>query len=392
MLSGSAPYTGESAYAIIMQHVNAPIPTLPTVNGPSALASKALSMVIDRALSKEPEDRYQNAEEFLADFQAAVRGELPTAVRPGAVTVNLPSPGPTPTVRLGSVIRPGRLPLFAVSAVILVLIVLSVILLQSQVNTANSSKPTAIAPTVEVTLAVLPTKPPTGGDSMVEAAVPIQDNFQDKTHAAWELASDDPHISRQYIDGVLRIQNTLLATAITTVINPRSANYDGPIIIEADMTISTKSQSPSATGIIFRYNSEDEYYVFAFDGVGRVSIWLRQKGVWTELRHLPAHWTPADGVNSLGKSNHLKLIVNDTHLQGYINDHLVIDLITPVAIDGGGVGIYLASTTNPTETSPFAQVDVADYSVQLYMPFMTPSSGAGGSAAAPTITPTAKMF
>jgi len=45
----------------------------------------------------------------------------------------------------------------------------------------------------------------------------------------------------------------------------------------------------------------------------------------------------------------------------------VIDLNSPSQIMTGGVGVYLATTTNTAETDPYAAVDVATYSVQPYM-------------------------
>ncbi len=264
-----------------------------------------------------------------------------------------------------------RIPMLLLIGAIVILAVFGVIALSRSAGDQAASDAN-----VNVPLGILPTGTPAGGTSMTDDAVPFTDDFSSAQHAAWLLGSTNPGVLRQYIpstpgtsDGVLRIQNTLKAIALTTIVNPRVADYGGPVMIESDMTISPKSQPPSAAGIIFRYRNDDQYYVFAFDAKRRVSIWLRNQGAWTELRHAPSglQWTPAAAVNPPGQKNHLKLIVDGSHLQAFINGVSVIDLTTDPVIIAGGVGVYLATTSNPNEPTPLAAVDVATYSVQLYM-------------------------
>lgn len=365
MLTGSAPYDGDSAFAIIMKHVNEPVPAL-RLQSPTI--SPVLEGVTVRALAKDPEDRYQSANDLLNDFRRATIGEMPTAVRAGPATVLLPAakkwrqPVRSPALYLvGGVVVIGLIALFGFLI-----------------------RPALLPdPPRGVTLAILPTLQSARGNSMTDSSVPIQDDFSTGKHAAWMIDSPDPHIYRAFEEGVLRIRNTLPATAITTVINPRSAEYGRPIVIQSDLTFSQASQPPSATGIIFRYINDDEYYVFAIDAQSRVSIWLRKDGVWTELRKLPNEekWTPTEGVNSAGQKNHLKLIVNGSSLQGFVNDRKVIDIEHEPMILAGGVGVYLATTTNPNETAPMAAVDVSNFSVQMY--------NSQSSSAAPTATLTA---
>ncbi len=354
MLTGTAPYDGESAFAIIMKHVSEPVPIL-QLHGQAM--NPQLESVVVRALAKNPDDRYQSADEFLSAFRQAAAGTLPATNRSGKGTVILPAPGKIK--RIPARRSPVRW-LAGGAALIGVIFLLGVLV------------PPALAPNAPrvVTLAVLPTLQRPRGNSMTDSSVTIQDDFSTDKHSAWMLDSSDPHIDRTFEDGVLRIRSTLRATALTTVINPRSAEYGRPIVIESDMTISDKSQPPSAAGIIFRYENDDQYYVFAVDAQARVSIWLRNDGVWTELRKLPAseQWTPAEGVNRSGQKNRLKLIINDRILQAFINDRKVIEVDTEPVIVAGGVGIYLATTTNPNETTPLAAVDVANFSVQMYSP------------------------
>jgi serine/threonine-protein kinase len=92
LLTGQPPFTGESAVAIAYQHVRKdPIPPS-RVN--SELPPWADSIVL-KAMKKDPNDRYQSAEEMHADVQRALQG-LPLATTVG--TDNQQSTG-----RIGSI-------------------------------------------------------------------------------------------------------------------------------------------------------------------------------------------------------------------------------------------------------------------------------------------------
>ena len=71
MLTGRLPFSGESDLAVAMQHVSAapPNPRSLAPDVPEAYAAAAM-----RALSKQPADRYQSAEEFAAALRAARDG------------------------------------------------------------------------------------------------------------------------------------------------------------------------------------------------------------------------------------------------------------------------------------------------------------------------------
>jgi eukaryotic-like serine/threonine-protein kinase len=71
MLTGKVPFTGDSAIEIAMKHVN----ELPTP--PSRLRAEIppeLDQILLRALAKEPEDRYQSADDFIEDLERAEAG------------------------------------------------------------------------------------------------------------------------------------------------------------------------------------------------------------------------------------------------------------------------------------------------------------------------------
>jgi serine/threonine-protein kinase len=75
MLTGKVPFSGDTAIEIAMRHLN-DVPKPPSRIRPEV--PPALDQIVLRALAKEPEDRYQSADEFIEDLQRVEAG-LPLA-------------------------------------------------------------------------------------------------------------------------------------------------------------------------------------------------------------------------------------------------------------------------------------------------------------------------
>jgi eukaryotic-like serine/threonine-protein kinase len=71
MLTGKVPFTGDSAIEIAMKHVNE-LPKPPSSLRPEI--PPELDQIVLRALAKDPEDRYQTAEEFIEDLERVEAG------------------------------------------------------------------------------------------------------------------------------------------------------------------------------------------------------------------------------------------------------------------------------------------------------------------------------
>jgi tRNA A-37 threonylcarbamoyl transferase component Bud32 len=78
MLTGYTPFDADTPLAILMKHLNDPLP-LPSKLDPSLPAG--LEQVVLKALSKDPDDRYQSAAEMLAALDA-LAGTLSDEARP----------------------------------------------------------------------------------------------------------------------------------------------------------------------------------------------------------------------------------------------------------------------------------------------------------------------
>ena len=74
LLTGQAPFRGDSPVAVAYQHVSE-LPTPPNAVNPSV--SPAMSAVVMHALAKDRFDRFQSAAEFSADLEVAVGGKVP---------------------------------------------------------------------------------------------------------------------------------------------------------------------------------------------------------------------------------------------------------------------------------------------------------------------------
>jgi len=91
LLTGRHPFDGESPVEIALKHLQAPVPTLPE-------EVAHLQTLVDRAMAKDPEDRFQSAREF-RDALSALDLDDPTlplrAPATGSVTPTLESTTPS---------------------------------------------------------------------------------------------------------------------------------------------------------------------------------------------------------------------------------------------------------------------------------------------------------
>lgn len=74
MLTGRAPFRGDTPVAVAYQHVSETPPPPSSIN---PRVSPALDLVVLRALAKDRFERYQSAADFRADVEAAGAGHLP---------------------------------------------------------------------------------------------------------------------------------------------------------------------------------------------------------------------------------------------------------------------------------------------------------------------------
>ncbi|MFN8419748.1 MAG: protein kinase [Anaerolineae bacterium] len=74
MVTGKLPFDGETPLATVLKHMNDPIPPIRAL---SPDVPESIEKVIVKAMQKQPEDRYQTAEDMLADVNAVSNGMKP---------------------------------------------------------------------------------------------------------------------------------------------------------------------------------------------------------------------------------------------------------------------------------------------------------------------------
>ena len=77
MITGRVPFDGPSAPVVFAQHLTDPAPS------PSKYCqgvSDGTCAIVEQLMAKDPDDRYQAAAELVADLEATLRGESPTAL------------------------------------------------------------------------------------------------------------------------------------------------------------------------------------------------------------------------------------------------------------------------------------------------------------------------
>ena len=100
-VTGTPPYNGDDGFAIAYAHVFEPVPRLPE----DKLHWQAL---IDRAMAKDPTERFQTTEEFLAELArlepriGSARHASPSSSAAGAPTAAMPIPAGVPITALSS--------------------------------------------------------------------------------------------------------------------------------------------------------------------------------------------------------------------------------------------------------------------------------------------------
>ncbi|MCB8922144.1 MAG: protein kinase [Ardenticatenaceae bacterium] len=83
MVGGRPPFTADSAMSLMMMHVTDPVPDLHNIRPDTP---PGLVAIIEKALAKDPAQRYQSAAQMVGDLRQVQMGQPPrTAVAPAAV-------------------------------------------------------------------------------------------------------------------------------------------------------------------------------------------------------------------------------------------------------------------------------------------------------------------
>ncbi len=379
LITGKPPFEDNGTASVMIKHLNQQPPSVSNLLG---IDAPTLDGLIFKILAKNPTERYQTAQAFIDDFKIVFTSLNLDALSAGGKTVIVNTPMgsalSTPQTPVPSFLTPT--PITPLS------------------EASPSPKPTTVAPqsyrritplmgvlviavaTMAVAVVILlrntlsDTTTSTSIDfdsleSMTQPILSVPDGYfnarfdpDDETNQYWYQGEVGLYSRSVTDDGFYRLVNQRANTAETSVIFAEQS-YNS-ISIEMRALLEEGSAPASAYGIVFRYQNADNYNVFAVDGVGRYSIWVRSNGVWRELRGLDENWTQDERIRSIGQSNRLTVdIIGDT-LTGYVNSQQIIRVVDDT-LDGGTVGIYFATDDGA------ASVLVDSYKVYPSVPSMT---------------------
>ncbi len=353
MLTGRPPFVDDNSLSVMLKHLReAPTPVS------EFIGVRQFDDFFAKALAKDSVDRFQTADEFARAFEASFE------VKDFEKTTILPSQHPIPVVKVGQPVTTsvfqtlsqkaranprlsGAIGVAAVGAAALLILLL-----------ANATAPRETPPTPAPTEAVA---------SITDDGEFFASDFSsssDLSNQRWSTEGT-AMLTRQFTaDGRYQMRNIQTWTAETSIY-PSDEVYKN-VAITMVGRLETSSQPASGYGVVFRYQDENNYNVFAVDGMGRYSVWVRSDGEWIELRKAAENWTPSDSVNPLGEDNTLSVSIVGSTITGYVNDKRVAH-VTDSTLPDGRIGIYFATDDGE------ATVSIASYRVDASVPSMTGS-------------------
>lgn len=347
LLTGRPPFADDTSLAVMLKHLNTP-PAPPS----ERLSTRQYDAFVARALAKNPDERFQSAAEFAAAFRQAA------AAPDSEKTTILPSMRPIPVVtapKTTSILRTitqqarqhprtsSALTIAALGAIALFILLL---------NATAARLPATATPALAASAP--------GASNTVYFSSSF--NTNDPYNAFWPTENTD-FLTRVFTpDGLYQLHNAHSFTAETSIYHSATP-YDS-VSIEMIGKLEPTSQPNSAYGIVFRYQDEDNYNVFAVDGQGRYSVWLRRDGAWRELRAAAEKWTSSDAILRLGGNNDLSISVFGSFVTGYVNGRQLVR-VDAGTLPAGRIGLYFATDDGA------ATVSVDSYRVFSSVPSMT---------------------
>ncbi len=230
MVTGRVPYTAETPVAVVFKHIQDPLPSARKLN-PNL--PEAVEQVLLKALAKNPDDRYQNAEDFVVAIQKAipdintanqsiVQGSLASTQNFHSGSQNIATPQ-SPAVSTSRNLQPRRFPIWifvAFGIIVLGAIAISIgsNMLAAQVPPSPSATSVATnvsAPATDSPIPSATSASPTESSSSVEG---FQDDFAGQLAEGWIWLEEDPSKwSLSAVDGSLQIMVS-------------DASFDGPYL------------------------------------------------------------------------------------------------------------------------------------------------------------------
>ncbi|MEP7292603.1 MAG: serine/threonine-protein kinase [Chloroflexota bacterium] len=359
MLTGRPPFVDDTSLAVMLKHLNT-VPPHPS----EFIGTEQFNDFMRVALAKDPAHRYQTVEEFADAFRATFDGPdheqttMLMAALPQPVTPKVTGTYTSVFQTISQVAREnprtsGAIVIAAIGAVVLLLILLAN---SNTLREAQQPEETAPAPT---SVAALPNVSP--DDRYFVSHFDNGDPF----NANWSTESNNLLTRAFTPEGLYQLHSISPHTAETSIYRTTQVYKNFSVGMMA--RLEPDSDPSSGYGIVFRYQDENNYNVFAVDGRGRYSIWVRVDGAWAELRGEDDEWQSDENVKPIGEDNGLAVSIIGDFISGYVNDKRVVR-VTDGTLGEGAIGMYFATFDGE------ATVSVESYGVYASVPSMTTGS------------------
>jgi len=358
MVTGRKPFIADTPLAVIIKHANEPLPR------PKQFVStlpQAVENIIIKALSREPNNRYQNMGEFIAALDKVAKNEAGTKAHKAEEA--------QPSQRMKLMFW------LAGSAVVIALIGYSLFKLFPRTSTDATTSPdngmqtqtvmpssqtVTVSPPTRQTPKPTSTPLPTATPIFTEGEILFEDNFEDGIANGWQFVEGQQWEVTKIEDGnnVLKVttpqerkpawaitgDSTWLNYSLQMMLNIASPDKKGAYGLDLNVRIFNPAGLP-------RYN-----YQVNFDGYtewksGRGGIHKFSKGVWSDdlsgfsLPIEPNHW------------HEFKIVVFNDLVAVYLDSVLMGKYVDPEPLSGGQI-VLAPGEGHPGQVTYFDDVKI----------------------------------
>jgi tRNA A-37 threonylcarbamoyl transferase component Bud32 len=316
MIIGRPPFEAETPLAIVLKHITEPLTPPASIN---PRVPQAVSDVVSRALSKDPDDRYPTTAAFAQALSAVI------AAAPVGGTLPLPSAMPTEAVYVTRQEPASATRRFRPIGIIFALLVLLTIglggILILAANQPSPEGPVAIIGLGANVIGQTPTPgaTPASTSAITETAV----NADRCTPPLFAETFDDPNSGLPrgeqgdarwgYADGAYQLSISAANKMQTRLIGPSLTDYDATV--EARFA----SDKLGSYGLVAAARGPQDYYALTIDGEQRYAITRRTPQGAQAIRD----WTFAPALNKGQAANRLRAVQRGNEIAFYANDVLL---------------------------------------------------------------------
>ncbi len=303
MLTGQKPYTAETAFGVMVRHLNDPIPSARALN---PAIPPAVDELIQWGMAKTPDERPQTAKQFTELLKRAVAH--PTASLRPAIPAGT---GSSALVGGKTLVAQPVAPRSNTLIWIVVIILLGILCLGSVVVVSSGALALFFiaTPTPLPTATDLPTLPPTPTATPAPTGTPDPDGGVTRQGDATEIT-----VRR---NGIEFFSPQEIEPALDVSLEARIIQLSGP--------------ANNEIALVCRWQDVNNYTALALSGAGEYSIWQKRDG---ELNRL-VDWTPSPTLNTgAGRTLQVVATCSGSELLLSVDGELVGQAVDPNPISG----------------------------------------------------------